>query len=51
MFFLSNFLGAYHFCRLQLKFVQTTRVVCTDLAEVLRIGEANLFLLTYTIKI
>ena len=37
--------------KLRLKFVQTTRVVCTDFAEVLRIGKANLFLLTHTNEI
>ena len=33
--------------KLQLKFVQTTRVVCTDFAEVLRIGNVLSILLSF----
>ena len=35
--------------KLRLKFVQTTRVVCTDLAEVLILGSANTILCARTI--
>ena len=34
-------------CRLRLKFVQTTRVVCTDFAEVLTLGNAQYIFLVH----
>ena len=33
--------------KLQLKFVQTTRVVCTDFAEVLTLGNAGIIFSSY----
>ena len=36
--------------KLQLKFVQTTRVVCTDFAEVCRIGNTYFILSPFTLE-
>ena len=36
--------------KLQLKFEETTRVVCTDFAEVLSLGSAGSVLIVFTLK-
>ena len=45
MYFSGDFSCSLY--KLQLKFVQTTRVVCTDFAEVLRIGSVLFVLFSF----
>jgi len=58
--FTCTYFGAYAYLsgdfscslyKLQLKFEETTRVVCTDFAEVLSLGSAGSILIVFIIKV